>query len=49
LASSYAAVEKRQPLALINSWGLLEIAANQDSAARLFHAGIGDRINVSVS
>ena len=49
LARNYAAVQKRQPLALINSWGLLEIAANQDSAARLFHAGIGDKVYVSAS
>jgi S-adenosylmethionine hydrolase len=48
LAPNYAAVEKGQPIALINSWGLLEVAANRDSAARLFHVGIGEKVYVSV-
>lgn len=49
LAPNYAAVKKRQPIALINSWGLLEVAANQESAARLFHVGIGEKVYVSVT
>lgn len=49
LAPNYAAVEKGQPLALINSWGLVEIAANGDSAARLLHASIGGKIYLSAS
>jgi S-adenosylmethionine hydrolase len=49
LAPNYAAVKKGQPVALINSLGLLEVAANQESAARLFRAGVGDKIYVSVT
>jgi S-adenosylmethionine hydrolase len=49
LARNYAAVEKGQPLAVVNSWGLLEIAANGGSAARLLHASIGDKIYLSAS
>jgi S-adenosylmethionine hydrolase len=48
LAPNYAAVKEGQPVALINSWGLLEVAANQESAARLFGGAIGDKISVSV-
>lgn len=47
LAPSYTAVEKGQPLALVNSWGLLELAVNQDSAARLFQASIGAKVYLS--
>jgi S-adenosyl-L-methionine hydrolase (adenosine-forming) len=49
LARNYAAVEKGQLVALINSWGLLEVAANKDSAARLFHIGIGEKVYVSAT
>jgi S-adenosylmethionine hydrolase len=48
LAPNYAYVQKGQPVALINSWGLLEVAANKESAARLFHIGIGEKVYVSV-
>jgi S-adenosylmethionine hydrolase len=49
LAPNYAAVEKGHPVALINSWGLLEVAANNESAARLLHVGIGEKVYVSVT
>lgn len=48
LAPNYAAVDEGQPVALINSWGLLEVAANNESAARLFHVGIGEKVYLSV-
>lgn len=49
LAPNYAAVESGQPVALINSWGLLEIASNKENAARLFRVGIGEKVYVSMS
>ena len=49
LAPNYAVVEEGQPVVLINSWGLLEIAANKESAARLFHVGLGEKVYVSVT
>ena len=47
LAPNYAAAEKGQPIAVINSWGLLEVAANKENAARLFRVGIGEKVYVS--
>lgn len=49
LALNYAAARQGEPVAVINSWGLLEIAANQANAARLLHTGIGDKVYVSVT
>ena len=47
LATNYAAGEKNHCIALINSWGLLEIAIYQDSAQRRVQAKIGDRVRIS--
>jgi S-adenosylmethionine hydrolase len=49
LAPSYAAAPQGEPVAVINSWGLLEIAVNQANAARLLGAGIGAQVYVSVT
>jgi S-adenosylmethionine hydrolase len=46
LAASYAAVEPNQYVALINSWGLLEIALRDGSAQRRSRALIGDQVHV---
>jgi S-adenosylmethionine hydrolase len=47
LAPNYFAVESGQPVALINSWGVLEIALNTGDAARRFSVRIGDKVYVS--
>ena len=49
LAPNYGTVEKGRPVVLINSWGLLEVAANEENAARLFHVRIGEKVYVSVT
>ena len=41
---SYAAVEIGAPAAVINSWGLLEIAVRNGSAAQQFNLGVGHPI-----
>jgi S-adenosyl-L-methionine hydrolase (adenosine-forming) len=47
LAPDYCAVESGQPVALINSWGVLEIAINKGNAARRFSVRIGEKVRVS--
>jgi S-adenosyl-L-methionine hydrolase (adenosine-forming) len=47
LAENYAAVESGQYVALINSWGLLEIAIYKDSAQRRSGASVGDKVKVA--
>jgi S-adenosylmethionine hydrolase len=47
LAKNYAAVESGQYVALINSWGLLEIAIYKDSAQRRSGASVGDKVKVA--
>jgi S-adenosyl-L-methionine hydrolase (adenosine-forming) len=47
LAPHYSAAEHGQPVALINSWGILEIALNKENLARRFDIGIGDKVYVS--
>jgi S-adenosylmethionine hydrolase len=47
LAPCYAAVKPGKCIALINSWGLLEIAVCQDSAQKRRGAMIGDKVQVS--
>ena len=42
----YAAGEAGQAIALINSWGLLEIAVYEDSAASRYRVKIGDRVEI---
>ena len=49
LASNYAAGDKDRCIALINSWGLLEIAIYKDSAKRRAQAKIGDKVRISVN
>ena len=44
---SYEEIEKGTPLAIINSFGLLEIAVREDSAARRFNAGTGDEVVIT--
>jgi len=46
LASNYAAAVQGEFVALINSWGLLEIAAYKDSAERRAAAQIGDKVEL---
>jgi S-adenosylmethionine hydrolase len=46
LASNYAAGADGRLIALINSWGLLEIALYKDSAQRSCQARIGDRVRI---
>jgi S-adenosyl-L-methionine hydrolase (adenosine-forming) len=47
LAGHYAAVEPGKYVALINSWGLLEIAIYKDSAQRRSGAILGDKVEVT--
>ena len=46
LASSYDSVEANDLAALINSWGVLEIAANKGNAREKCGAKVGDKITV---
>jgi S-adenosylmethionine hydrolase len=46
LATSYAMVSAGDFVAVINSWGLLEVSAYKGSAQRLLSAKIGDRVRV---
>ncbi|HZD39851.1 MAG TPA: SAM-dependent chlorinase/fluorinase [Terriglobales bacterium] len=47
LAANYAAVEPGEYVALINSWGLLEIAVCQGSARQRSRARVGDKVQVT--
>jgi S-adenosylmethionine hydrolase len=47
LADNYAAVASGQYVALINSWGLLEIAIYKDSAQRRSGVIVGDKVKVA--
>jgi S-adenosylmethionine hydrolase len=49
VTQSYGASEAGQWVAVINSWGLLEIAINRGSAHHRLQAQRGDRITVAVS
>jgi S-adenosylmethionine hydrolase len=46
LASSYAAAAPGAPLALIGSWGMLEVAVRDGNAAEQLRAGIATRVTV---
>jgi len=46
LASNYTAAKVDEFVAIINSWGLLEIACRNDSAARRTSAKIGDKVRI---
>ena len=41
VAPSYAAVQRGEPVAVVNSWGLLEIAVREGSARDRLGAGVG--------
>ncbi len=47
LRISYGHVEPGEPLALINSMGLLEVAINQDRASYAMSAGVGAEVRVT--
>jgi S-adenosylmethionine hydrolase len=46
VAANYAGAAAGAWIALVNSWGLLEVAVNRDNAQRRIGAKIGDRIRV---
>ncbi|HEX6172955.1 MAG TPA: SAM-dependent chlorinase/fluorinase [Candidatus Binatia bacterium] len=48
LAQNYAAGDKKTYIALVNSWGLVEIASYNDSAARRSETRIGDKVRVEL-
>jgi S-adenosyl-L-methionine hydrolase (adenosine-forming) len=48
LSQSYAAGEKGTCIALINSWGLVEIASYNDNAASRTEAKIGDKVRIEL-
>jgi hypothetical protein len=45
--SSYSAVESGEPLAIVDSWGQLEVAVRNGNAAQHFSAGVGTVVRVS--
>jgi hypothetical protein len=49
LSVNYAAAAVGRYVALINSWGLLEIAVNQGDARRTSGAKVGDKVRVFVA
>lgn len=48
LATSYAAARAGELVALVNSWGLLEIAENRGNAAQRSGAKVGDKVKLSL-
>ena len=44
VAPSYAAVQRGEPVAVVNSWGLLEIAVREGSARDRLGAGVGTAV-----
>lgn len=48
LAQNYAAGDKETYVALVNSWGLVEIASYNNNAASRSHAKIGDKVRVEL-
>jgi S-adenosylmethionine hydrolase len=48
IAASYSAIAPRTPAIVVGSSGFLEIALNQDSAARLLGLGVGTRVELSL-
>jgi hypothetical protein len=47
IATAYSAVLTGEPVALVNSWGQLEIAVRDGSAAAVFTAGVGEAVRVA--
>ncbi|MFN7181637.1 MAG: S-adenosyl-l-methionine hydroxide adenosyltransferase family protein [Planctomycetota bacterium] len=48
ISKTYSDVKKGEPVALINSFGLLEIAINQGNASRYFEIGCASKIKITV-
>ncbi len=48
LSPHYSAAEGGRQVALINSWGVLEIALNKGNIARRFNIKIGEKVHVSI-
>lgn len=48
LAGTYASARRGRLLALIDSWGLLEIAVREGSAAQVLGAGVGTPVTVAM-
>ena len=48
LSQNYVAGDKHTYIALINSWGLVEIASYNDNAASRSGAKIGDKVRVEL-
>ncbi len=46
VASAYAAVQSGKPVAVVNSWGLLEVAVRDGCACRALGVGVGDPVIV---
>lgn len=49
LSASYAAVAPGEPVAVVNSWGLLEIAVREGSARATLGARVGDEVLVETA
>jgi len=49
VVASYAAVEVGAPAAVINSWGMLEIAVRNGSAAQRFGALPGHPVHLTLT
>jgi S-adenosylmethionine hydrolase len=49
LADTYAAVKQENFAALVNSWGLLEIAYKNGSAQLQTSAKIGDKVHIRIA
>src|SRR5262249_3035555 len=47
LAASYAAVPSGRPLALVGSWGLVEVAVRDGNAAAALRAGLATPVTVT--
>jgi S-adenosylmethionine hydrolase len=46
VSASYAAVERGEPVAVVNSWGILEIAVRDGSAHETVGAKVGDPVTI---
>jgi hypothetical protein len=49
VAASYAAVEIGAPAAVINSWGMLEVAVRNGSAAQRFGVSSGHPVRLTLT
>jgi S-adenosylmethionine hydrolase len=46
VSANYAAVARGEPVAVVNSWGLLEIAVRDGSASETVNAKVGDPVTI---